>query len=393
MENDKIASFAELLAASAAGGGLYNVTFHAPAGGDVLKIRGTLREIGGARVVQLESFLTEGRVSQKNVAPDGLEAAVREAMTVFRKADLLDAGGSASLMISKKGALSLVKKGKIGMAPVNPAAIRSAPQGNDRKKRRLLAGDEKFLIPLGISDKSGRVHDAMQSKFRQIERFSEYVAEAEKKLGGDGTLYVCDLCCGKSYLSFAAYHVLTAVCGREVEMVCVDLKESVMNECAEIARACGFGGMRFIAGNVADFKPEREPDLVISLHACDTATDLVLDLAAAHGAKIILATPCCQRDLAARLDCGALDFIADRPILKQKFCAAATDALRLLKLEAQGYKTDATELIDPEDTPKNVMLRAVRREDFDPASEDAKRRREKYESAYRFLTGTDPRTA
>ncbi len=387
MQPDKIAGFADLLAASAEGGGLYNVTFHAPAGGDVLKIRGTLREIGGARVVQMESFLTEGRVSQKNVAPDGLSAAVREAMTTFRKADLLDAGGSASLMISKKGAVSLVKKGKIGTPPVDAASIRSAPRGNDRKKRRLLAGDEEFLVPLGISDRSGRVHDSMQSKFRQIERFSEYVAEAEQKLGGDGPLYVCDLCCGKSYLSFAAYHVLTAVRGREVEMVCVDLNESVMHECAAIARACGFSGMRFIAGNVAVFVPERAPDLVISLHACDTATDLVLDLAAAHRAKIILATPCCQRDLAARLDCETLGFIAERPILKQKFCAAATDALRLLRLEAQGYKTDATELIDPEDTPKNVMLRAQRREDFDPAS--AARKKERYEAAYRFLYGTD----
>ena len=398
MENDKITAFAALVRLSAESGGLLNVTFHAPIPGERLKMRGTLREIGGSPVLQFETSMTEGRVSQENVGFDALEDFIARAFSEYKKADLTDSGGSASLMISKKGKISLVKKGKIGEGRSGSdyigdllASAQRIPAGNDRRKKRLLTGDEPFLIPLGISDKNGRIHDSMQSKFRQIARFSEYIAEAEKKLGGDGELYVCDLCCGKSYLSFAAYHVLTAVCGRQVRMVCVDLKQSVMDYCAGVARECGFDGMEFRCENVNTFEVERTPDLVISLHACDTATDMVLDFAARNQARIILATPCCQRELSRMLDCPTLDFIADRPILRQKFCAAATDALRLLKLEAEGYKTDATELIDPEDTPKNVMLRAVRRNDFDPDSPDAQAKREKYEETRRFLYGkNDP---
>ena len=387
MTNDPIRDFAALLRRSVEAGSLKNVTFHAPASGEALKIRGELRTIGGRTVLQLETSLTEGRVRQENLSPDtpyAIEGAVSDALAVFRRADLTDSGGTATLLTSKKGARTLVRHGSIGTAKAE-----NVHPDTDRAKHRLLTGEEPFLVPLGISDKSGRVHDKMQSKFRQIARFSEYVAEAEKTLSGDGELLVCDLCCGKSYLSFAAYHVLTAVCHRRVKMICVDLKESVMAYCAEVARASGFDGMEFRAMNVRDFSPPCPPDLVISLHACDTATDMVLDFAASNRARLILATPCCQHELNRLLDCPALDFIAERPILRQKFCATATDALRLLKLEAAGYKTDATELIDPEDTPKNVMLRAVLRDRFDPGSPDAKAKAARYEAARALLYGAN----
>ncbi len=390
MTENKKAEFAALLRLSAEAGTLNNVTFHSPAGGDAVKMRGEMRRIGGKTVLQLETSLTEGRVSQKNVPPEEIGSAAADAFEIFRKADLTDAGGGASLMISKKGTVTLLKHGKIGAADPGKTAERAGKlslRGNDREKKRLLDGSEAFLTALGISDASGRVHDRMQSKFRQIARFSEYVAEAEKRIGGDGELYVCDLCCGKSYLSFAAYHTLTAICGRRVRMDCVDLKASVMETCAEIARKAGFDGMRFHAMNVGDFEPECRPDLVVSLHACDTATDLVLDFAAAHGATVILSTPCCQRELNRSMDCPPMDFVADVPILRQKLASAATDALRLLKLEAEGYRCDATELIDPEDTPKNVMLRAERRKNFDPASPDAEKARNRYLAAAAFLFG------
>ena len=381
MTDEKIASFAGILRRSAEAGTLGNVTFHSPSSGDGIKVRGELKDIGGKRILQLETFLTEGRVTQRNVEPEGILLAVAELTGTYRKADLTDAGGSASLMISKKGAVTLLKKGKPGEGDAAPV------RGNNREKRRLLDGSEPFLIPLGIADKSGRIHDRMQSKFRQIARFAEYIADAEKRLSGDGELYVCDLCCGKSYLSFAAYHVLTAVCGRTVRMTCVDLKDSVMDYCRGVAEEAGFGGMEFLAMNIGDFEPLRAPDLVISLHACDTATDLVLDFAAEHRARMILSTPCCQRELNRGMDCPTLDFIGEIPILRQKLASAATDALRLLKLEAEGYRCDATELIDPEDTPKNVMLRAWRRSDFDPSSPEAEEKRRRFRETAAFLWG------
>ena len=386
MENEKIRQFAALTSQSALSGGLKNITFHSPEKGEAQKAKGTLRLIGGSMVMQCETFLTEGRVTQENVKLEEIEEYTLRMFDVFKKADLTDSGGTASLMISKKGAVTLLKKGEIPSASLASAAFAE----NNRAKNHLLTGGENFLTALGVSDKNGRVHDKKQSKFRQICRFAEYIVEAEKKLARNKKLFVCDLCCGKSYLSFAAYHVLTAVCGREVEMVCVDLKKSVMDFCADIAGKCGMTGMKFLCMNIDDFVPEENPDLVISLHACDIATDIVLRFAVRHRADAVLSTPCCHHQMFAEMDCPALDFISERSILKQKMAAAATDALRLLMLEAEGYKTDATELIDPEDTPKNVMLRAYRKKNWNPSSKEAAEKRERYRETYRFLYGRDP---
>lgn len=388
MNNEKITDFTDLLLTSVQSGTLTNLVFHSPNKGSTMqKAKGTLKLIGGERVLQIETFLTEGRVTQENVKQDGIAAATARYLDTFKKADLNDRGGQASVMISKKGTVSLLKKGKIGEG----AAVDSSfTQANDRQKNRLLSGNEEFLRALGVADEKGRIHDKKQSKFRQICRFSEYIVEAEKKLRRDGTLYVCDLCCGKSYLSFAAYHVLTSLCEREVKMTCVDLKQSVIDYCAEIAVKAKMDGLSFVCMNINDFVPEEKPDLVISLHACDIATDIVLNFASKHEADVILSTPCCHHQMMHEMDCPTLDFIASRPILKQKLCDAATDSLRLLKLEAEGYKTDATELIDPEDTPKNVMLRAVRRKNFSPDSADAREKAEKYDFTYRFLYGKAP---
>lgn len=311
----------------------------------------------------------------------------------------MDENGSASYMMSSKGKETLLLKGSLRNASggetgegISLSPRSAAPlAGNDHVKRRLLTGNEPFLIQLGVADQNGRVHDKKQAKFRQICRFTEYVREAAETLPKErlaDTLYVCDLCCGKSYLSFAAYYCLTVSMGLKVSMAGVDLKQSVIDQCGETARRCGFDGMRFFCMDVRDFVPEREPDLVISLHACDTATDAVLDFAVSHRASVILATPCCHHEMKNRLSCPALDFIACRPVLKQKLCDAATDALRLLKLEGEGYRVDATEFIDPEDTPKNVMLRAWRKKEGNDGTSAAKR--EEYRAVYRFLYGVEP---
>lgn len=383
--NEKIISFAECLENSVSCGTLKSVTFHSPANGDFLKAKGVVKKIGGETVLQIETSLTEGRVSQENIKISDIRSATLRYLEIYKKADLTDTGLTVSLMMSKKGAVTLLKK-KIGDGKVT---ITEKSSENNREKKHLLTGKESFLIALGVSDKNGRVHDKKQSKFRQICRFSEYIVEAEKKLKRSGAITVCDLCCGKSYLSFAAYHVLTEICGREVRMFCVDLKQSVMDYCTGIANECGMEGMQFLCMNINDFVPPETPDLVISLHACDIATDIVLDFAAKYRADAILSTPCCHHQMFNEMNCQTLDFIADISILKQKLCTAATDALRLLKLEAEGYKTDATELIDPEDTPKNVMLRAYRRKNWNSASKDAENKREKFKSTYEFLYGKE----
>ncbi len=387
--------FSDVAVGCAEAGTLRNLVFSSPDGGDVLKIKGTLRLIGGNRVVQLEKSCTEGRVAQENVFLTALPAAIeRYFCDAFSRVDLNDESGSASLMRSKKEKVTAVIPGALKNA-LRGAAVRAVNAamdalGNDREKQRVLNGSEPFLIALGISDAAGRVHDKKQAKFRQIARFSELVLEALPHLPPHGTLHVADLCCGKSYLSFAVYHVLTVLCGREADMLCMDLKKSVIDFCADTARRLHYDGMHFLCGDINTYVPDKPPHLVLSLHACDTATDIVLDAAMRWRADAILSTPCCQRELSRRLSCAPLAFLGDRPALRRKFCDAATDALRLSRLECMGYRADALEFIDPEDTPKNIMLRAYRAAHFSPDSPAIRKKRADYAAAYRFLTEADP---
>ncbi len=396
-QRQSVQDFCETVLSAAEAGTLKNLVLSGASEGEMTKIKGVLRVIRGTRVLQIEKSYTEGRVAQENILFDEIPALIQSSFaSPFRRVDLNDAAGSASLMISQKGRVTAVIPGALKNAHSASAgdSIRAAAEqfgGNNREKNRLLKGNEPFLVHLGVSDKNGRVHDKKQSKFRQICRFSELVMEQIDRLPKEGTLYVADLCCGKSYLSFAVYHCLRYIANREVEMVCMDLKKSVIDFCSETARALGYSGMQFICGDIADYRPSRAPDMVISLHACDVATDIVLDFAAQWRAAVILSTPCCQRELSTKLDCTPLDFIASRPILRKKFCDAATDALRLLRLECMGYTADALEFIDPEDTPKNIMLRAVRRAKYAPDAKAILQKREEYRAVYRFLTGDEPK--
>ena len=383
--DEKILKFSSLCRTTARLGSMKTLTLHSPrTKGERKKIRGTLKDISGRRVVQLESFLSEGRVTHENVPDDGIDSVVEKLLErEFLKADLAFDGGSASLMTAKSGKVTLIVHGD----PENGSG-RETVTGNNREKRRILTGSEKFLFALGVSDKNGRVHDRMQAKFRQINRFCEYIVEAAPHLPSDGVIRIADLCCGKSYLSFAAYHTLSEVLGRDTEMYCVDLKESVIEYCASVAESAGLSGMKFICGDISRFSPEGQIDMVISLHACDTATDAVLDRGIALGAGVILSTPCCHRELSANISCPPLAFISSRPLLRQKLCTAATDALRLMRLEAAGYDTDCTELIDPENTPKNVMLRAYKKK---RSNAFLAGKLSEYTEAYTFMYGHEPK--
>jgi hypothetical protein len=167
----------------------------------------------------------------------------------------------------------------------------------------------------------------------------------------------------------------------------VDLKADVVEHCNSVARTLGFDGLEFLCGDVGKYECDTHPDLVISLHACDTATDLVLAKAMEWNADVILSTPCCHHELNHTLNCPSLAFIAEHSMLRQKLCDAATDALRLKRLEAHGYSTCALELIDPEETPKNVMLRAIRKKNFNPESADARGAMKEYLDVKAFLCG------
>lgn len=378
-----IKEFSALVLKSAENGTLKNAILASPVAGDILKIRLETRKISGSIMLQAEFSMTEGRVKQQNIAFDEIVGFLVSGFENFKRAELNDSGGSASLMKSKKGKMTLITKGKIGEGQAVEA------KSNNREKQYILSGKEVFLKYLGISDVNGRVYDKKQSKFRQINKFLENLKDVVKYLPKDGVIRVADLCCGKSYLSFAVYYYLTVCLGRTVDMFGMDLKESVMEYCADVASKCGFDGMNFASGDVMRYLPENKPHLVISLHACDIATDIVLDKGISLSADVILSTPCCHRDLSRKLDCPELDFISKHSILRSKFCDAATDALRILRLEACGYNCTAIELIDPDDTPKNVLIRAIKKKTIDYGSIAAKTAEEKYINAYLFLTGKE----
>ena len=342
------------------------LVFSRPIGSSAKKITARLCTHKAGRLVQFEYSLEGNTVSQKNVSLVQLVDELCKIMPLYRQINLLTPLGDAEFKLSKSGGFVILGAEKLQRKLNTAVNFEKSISELDRKKQYILSGNEDFLKKLGISDETGRVHDKKRGKFRQINKFLEYVEQLYTKLPSDSEIKIFDLCCGKSYLSFAVYHYLTVNKRRSVYMLCIDLKLDVIKFCSSMAKDMGFSGMHFIAGDITKTPADTAPDMVISLHACDTATDIVLDTAARLGAGIILSTPCCHSNLASKINCPQLDFVTKHPKLKGKLCEALTDAIRLKRLSALGYEVSATELVDPEDTPKNTLLRAVKVREADP---------------------------
>ena len=360
---------------------LKKIIFSRPIGDTPEKISARLCAHRGQKILAVEFSLKGNTVSQKNLREDDIPSFINENASKYKQINLLTALGDAELKLGKSGHVLLggdkLERKLSGEVPSFVSAIESL----EREKNRMLDGSEPFLISLGISDKGGRIHDKKQAKFRQINKFLEYLDELYCELPAEGELTVYDLCCGKSYLSFAVYHYLTAIKHRAVKMLGIDLKDDVMIFCNERAAELGFSGMRFITDDITNTPADIKPDMVISLHACDIATDIVLNTAAGLSAKVILSTPCCHRELSTKICAPELKFVTKYPKLKRNICDSLTDALRLARLEALGYEVNATELVDPEDTPKNTLIRAVLR------GKPSKAAAESYNKLVEFLLG------
>ncbi len=374
----------QIIILSAERGALKKVTLSKPTDKTLLRAVLTVKRIGERRMLQLERFLVDNKATHKNFALDDKET-LSDLLDGFLQVNVITTAGDCERKRSKSGTETLLGSKKL-LTALTAGDVETVPdKKNDNEKSYILSGDEPFLKLLGVSDKNGRVYDKKRAKFRQINRFLEHIRDVSKHLPKEGTLYVCDLCCGKSYLSFAAYHYLRVILGRDVVMRGVDLKPDVIEYCNGVSEMLGFDTLEFLCGDIGKYTPEFSPSLVISLHACDTATDLVLENATRWGAKVILSTPCCHHELNHTINCPALAFVTEHSMLRQKLCDAATDALRLKLLEANGYAVDALELIDPEETPKNIMLRAIKKNDGTTPA--AKRAMEEYLAARRFLLG------
>ena len=243
-------------------------------------------------------------------------------------------------------------------APGRPVASRE----HDRRKQYLLEEGTPvpFLVELGVMTTDGQVRKSRYDKFRQINRFVELVDDVVPALPAEGTLRVVDFGCGKSYLTFALHHLLTELRGREVEIVGLDLKPDVIETCTALAERSGALGLRFERGQIAGYDAGNKVDLVVSLHACDTATDEALAQAVRWQADAILAVPCCQKEAFRQIKSDVLAPLLRHGLGKERFASLVTDALRAQLLELAGYRTQLVEFVDLEHTPKNVLIRAVR---------------------------------
>ena len=366
---------------------LKKAVFSKPVDKSTVKSVATLRIVGGNKVIQLETFTKDNKALHANIRldADDIDEQLLNLISGFMQINLITSCGECEYRCSKSGNSTVIGGDKLRRA-LDASEETAQIQSNNNEKEHILKGDEPFLKLLEISDKNGRIHDKKQAKFRQINRFIEHIRDILKYLP-EGDIRICDLCCGKSYLSFAVYHYFANTLGRKVSMTGIDLKKDVIEYCNSVARELEFDGLEFICGNIKEYSTEVKPDLVISLHACDIATDIVLEKATEWNTPVILSTPCCHHELNHKLNCPELNFIAKYSMLRQKLCDAATDALRLKLLEANNYSCAALELIDPEETPKNILLRAIKRPNTPANLKRAKIAEQEYAEAKKFLLG------
>ncbi len=253
-----------------------------------------------------------------------------------------------------------------------PATRKAAEREHDRRKQYLIEEGTPvpFLVELGVMTPDGNVRKSRYDKFRQVNRFLELVDDVVPSLRTEGTLRVIDFGCGKSYLTFAIHHLLTELRGREVEIIGLDLKEDVIAACSSLASRSKAVGLRFEQGEIGSFDAGEKVDLVVSLHACDTATDDALAQAIRWDADVILAVPCCQKEAYRQIESDLLAPLLRHGLAKERFAAIVTDTLRAQLLELSGYRTQLVEFVPLEHTAKNVLIRAVKGA---PAGADVRR--------------------
>jgi len=270
----------------------------------------------------------------------------------FMQANAWDAAHEYSLMVSKGGKVSFARRASKVPAP-------AACAEHDRRKSYILEEGTVVqpLIDMGVFTAEGRVVKSKYDKFKQINRFLELIDDAVKD---EKELHIVDFGCGKSYLTFVLYYYFTFIRQIEAHITGLDLKADVIEKCNEIAHKYGYDRLRFEVGDIAGYRPAGRVDMVVSLHACDTATDYALFNAVTWGAKYIFAVPCCQHELNAQISTETLALLTRYGVVRERFAALATDAIRANLLEHHGYKTQLLEFVELSHTPKNLLIRAIK---------------------------------
>ena len=263
------------------------------------------------------------------------------------------------VLISKKGKVTIKKK---------QLKVVSAKQNltHNRTKQYLIQEGKAvpFLVDLGVMTVEGKIVNSKYDKFKQINRYLEFVEDIipslESVLKYKDELTIIDFGCGKSYLTFAMYYYLHEVKGYNIRVIGLDLKDEVIKNCNQLADRYGYEKLEFLHGDIASYEGVDVVDMVVTLHACDTATDYALYKAVMWGAKVILSVPCCQHEVNKQISCDVLQPVLKYGLIQERTAALITDSMRASLLEILGYKTQILEFIDMEHTPKNILIRAVK---------------------------------
>ena len=261
----------------------------------------------------------------------------------------------ASVLVSKKGKQTMKVKQHQALEPVRIMA-------HNRVKQYILKEGipVPFLVDLGVMNPQGKVHQSSYDKFKQINRFLEFIEDILPSLSREREITILDFGCGKSYLTFAMDYYLRELRGYDVNIIGLDLKTDVIRKCSGLARKYGYDKLHFLQGDIADYDGVSKVDMVVTLHACDRATDYALAKAVEWGAEVILSVPCCQHELNEKIQNELLRPVLKYGILKERMSALLTDGIRAELLESMGYRTQILEFIDMEHTPKNLLIRAVK---------------------------------
>lgn len=262
--------------------------------------------------------------------------------------------------IDEKVQIQLSKKNKVLWKSDKSVAPKQINLAHNRQKNYLLKEEQPypFLIRLGVQSAEGKIKKQKYDKFKQINRFIEFIDDALAYLPKDRQVRILDFGSGKSYLTFALYHYLKVEKDLDIRVTGLDLKKEVIEECSKIASDLGYEQLEFLVGDINDYNSESNVDMVVTLHACDVATDMALARAVKWGARVILSVPCCQHELNRQLNTPALDIMLQHGLVRERFAALATDAIRAEILSLVGYEAQLLEFIDMENTPKNILIRA-----------------------------------
>ena len=309
---------------------------------------------GDTLFFQLESF-RGAQAFHKNLEPEQAVEELMSCMGAFKQLQMETRQMSCTVLVSRKGKVTIKKKYR--KEPVKMVSL-----SHNRAKEYLLKEGEPipFLVDLGVMTKDGGIVHARFDKFRQINRFLEFIDDIQKELPSDREITVLDFGCGKSYLTFAMYYYFHELKGMDVRIIGLDLKADVIRSCNRLSRKYGYEKLTFLEGDIAEYTGMHEVDMVVTLHACDTATDYALYKAVGWNAKVILSVPCCQHELNRQIANDVLAPVLEYGLIRERMAALLTDALRARYLEREGYRTQILEFIDMEHTPKNILIRAVK---------------------------------